>query len=539
MQESTLVKPTQESDAPYAVEMRDISKIWPGVIANDRANLTVRQGEIHALMGENGAGKSTLMNILYGLIHPDGGKIFVKGQEVSIHGPRDAMRLGIGMVHQHFMLIPPLTVAENIILGREPGGLGGTLSLQQARTEVKSLGEQYGLPINPDAKIKDLSVGLQQRVEILKVLARGADILIMDEPTGVLTPQETDELFSVLRSLVKQGKTIIFITHKLREVLELTDNITVLRRGKNVGNLATSKTDRREIARMMVGRDVLLQVVKEPAQPGAPILQLKDLCAKSDLGLEVLHNINLEVRSGEILGIAGVEGNGQSELVEVISGMRKCTTGEVTITPINDGKPGQTVNLTNMNASDERAMGLAHIPEDRRESGLVLSESIADNMILGRQRWPEFAWKCFALSLRKIGSVARKLAADFDVRTPSVEIPVKALSGGNQQKVIIARELSCNPQALIASQPTRGVDIGAIEFIHRRLIEQRDAGKAVLLVSAELDEIRSLSDRVAVMYEGRIVDIVSPDTSDEEMGVLMTGGAHHDETTQGPEPVRE
>lgn len=529
MQESTLVQPVGERNAPYAVEMREISKAWPGVIANDHVTLQVRQGEIHALMGENGAGKSTLMNILYGLIHPDSGEILINGKPVSIHGPRDAIRLGIGMVHQHFMLIPPLTVTENIILGREPGGVAGTLNLKQARAELKRLSDQYSLPIDPDAKIKDLSVGLQQRVEILKVLARGADILIMDEPTGVLTPQETDELFGVLRGLVKQGKTIIFITHKLREVLELTDNITVLRRGKNAGNLVTRDTNRREIARMMVGRDVLLRVEKTPAQPGPVVLQAKDLCAKSDLGLDVLHDINLEVRSGEILGIAGVEGNGQSELIEVLSGMRMATSGQITITPVKDGKAGKTVDLTNMHADDERLMGLAHIPEDRRGSGLVLSESISDNIILGRQRWPEFAKGKFLLSLGKIRETARKLVTDFDVRTPSIDVPARALSGGNQQKVIIARELASNPEALIAAQPTRGVDIGAIEFIHRRLIEQRDAGKAVLLISAELDEIRSLSDRIAVMYEGRIVDIVGPETTEEELGVLMTGGHHHEE----------
>ncbi len=523
MQESTLVKPVEERPAPFAVEMRNICKAWPGVVANDHVNLQVRKGEIHALVGENGAGKSTLMNILYGLIHPDSGEILINGQQVHIGGPRAAMRLGIGMVHQHFMLIPPLTVAENIILGREPGGLGGSLDLKKARADIRALSDQYGLPINPDALIEDLSVGLQQRVEILKVLARGADILIMDEPTGVLTPQETNELFGVIRGLVTQGKTVIFITHKLREVLELTDNITVLRRGKNAGNLVTRETNQKEIARLMVGREVLLRVNKTPSKPGPVVLHAEDLHAQSDLGLEVLHGVSFEVRGGEILGIAGVEGNGQTELVEVLTGMRKISRGKVTITPVKDGKAGETVDMTDLDARDKRKMGLAHIPEDRRGSGLILPESIEDNSILGRQRWPQFSWNQVILLLQKIGEWARRLVADFDVRTPSTEVPVRALSGGNQQKVIIARELACNPEALIASQPTRGVDIGAIEFIHRRLIEQRDAGKAVLLISAELDEIRSLSDRIAVMYEGKIVDIVGPDATEEELGLLMTG----------------
>jgi simple sugar transport system ATP-binding protein len=524
MQESTLVRPVEERSSPFAVEMREIYKAWPGVIANDHVNLQVRKGEIHALVGENGAGKSTLMNILYGLIHPDSGEILINGQPAHINGPRDAMRLGIGMVHQHFMLIPPLTVAENIILGREPGGLAGGLNLKKARTDISALSEQYGLPIDPDARIEDLSVGLQQRVEILKVLARGADILIMDEPTGVLTPQETYELFGVIRGLVAQGKTVIFITHKLREVLDLTDNITVLRRGKNAGTLVTRETNQKEIARLMVGREVLLRVNKQPAEPGPVVLHVENVHANSDLGLEVLHGVSFDVRAGEILGIAGVEGNGQTELVEAVTGMRHLTSGTITIAKVRNGKQEVNTDITGLSAREKRKMGLAHIPEDRRGSGLVLPESIEDNSILGRQRWPEFSWSQMVLLLSKISSWAKRLVTDFDVRTPSIEVPVRALSGGNQQKVIIARELACNPEALVASQPTRGVDIGAIEFIHRRLIEQRDAGKAVLLISAELDEIRSLSDRIAVMYEGNIVDIVGPDATEEQLGILMTGG---------------
>src|SRR5437016_5602684 len=524
MQESTLTAPTEEQKTPYAVEMRNICKAWPGVVANDHVNLIVRRGEIHALVGENGAGKSTLMNILYGLIHPDSGEILINGQQVHISGPRDAIRLKIGMVHQHFMLIPPLTVAENIVLGHEPGSVASTYEAKKARVTILALSKQYGLPIDPDIRIEKLSVGLQQRVEILKILYRAADILIMDEPTGVLTPQETFELFGVLRGLVQQGKTIIFITHKLREVLELSDNITVLRRGKNAGELVTKETNQAEIARMMVGREVLLRVNKTPAHPGPIVLRVENLHALSDRELEALHGVSFDVRSGEILGVAGVEGNGQSELVEALTGMRKITSGKVSITQVKDGQSGGSRDLTTMDERQERILGLAQIPEDRRGSGLVLSDTIEDNTILGRQHWPQFSWKSFVLLLRSIGKWAKKLIADFDVRTTSVEATVHSLSGGNQQKLIIAREFAAEPMALIAAQPTRGVDIGAIEFIHRRLIEQRDAGKAILLISAELEEIRSHSDRIAVMYEGKIVDIVSPDATEEQLGIMMTGG---------------
>src|SRR6266513_4915455 len=348
MQESTLEAPTQEQSTPFAVEMRNITKAWPGVLANDQVNLKVRKGEIHALVGENGAGKTTLMNILYGLIHPDSGEIYINGQLAHIIGPRDAIRLKIGMVHQHFMLIPPLTVAENIVLGHEPGSLATVYEVKKARESILELSKQYGLPIDPDIRVEKLSVGLQQRVEILKILYRAADILIMDEPTGVLTPQETFELFDVLRGLVQQGKTIIFITHKLREVLALTDTITVLRRGKNAGELVTKETNQAEIARMMVGREVLLRVNKTPAHPGPVVLHVEDLHAQSDRGLEALHGVSFDVRSGEILGIAGVEGNGQSELVETLTGMRKITSGKVTITQVKDGRTGKTIDTTTM-----------------------------------------------------------------------------------------------------------------------------------------------------------------------------------------------
>src|SRR5438128_3630978 len=362
MQESTVVAPTKEREIPLAVEMRDICKAWPGVVANDHVNLAVRKGEIHALVGENGAGKTTLMNILYGLVHPDSGEIFINGQHVHIAGPRDAIRLKIGMVHQHFMLIPPLTVAENIVLGHEPGGVGSAYEIKEARELILNLSKQYGLPIDPDVRVEKLSVGLQQRVEILKVLYRAADILIMDEPTGVLTPQETFELFGVLRGLVKQGKTIIFITHKLREVLELSDNITVLRRGKNAGNLVTKETNQAEIARMMVGREVLLRVNKTPAHPGPVVLHVEDVHALSDRGLEVLHGVSFDVHAGEILGIAGVEGNGQSELAEALTGMRKITAGKMTLTQFKGGQLLGVEDITTMNAREERRAGLAHIP---------------------------------------------------------------------------------------------------------------------------------------------------------------------------------
>src|SRR6266568_2697124 len=476
MQESTMVAPTAERETPYAVEMRNICKAWPGVVANDHVNLTVRRGQIHALVGENGAGKSTLMNILYGLIHPDSGEILINGQQVHISGPRDAIRLKIGMVHQHFMLIPPLTVAENIVLGHEPGSLSSTYDARRARATILALSKQYGLPIDPDIRIEKLSVGLQQRVEILKILYRAADSLIMDEPTGVLTPQETFEFFGVLRGLVQQGKTIIFIKHKLREVLELTDTITVLRRGKNAGELVTKETNQAEIARMMVGREVLLRVNKTPAHPGPIVLHVENLHALSDRDLEVLHGVSFDVRAGEILGIAGVEGNGQSELVETLTGMLKITSGKVSITQVKEGKVVKTRDLTTLDAREEREFGLAHIPEDRRGSGLVLSDTIEDNTILGRQHWPQFSWKSFVLLLRSIAKWAKKLISDFDVRTTSVEATVHSLSGGNQQKLIIAREFAAEPMALIAAQPTRGVDI------------------------------------------------VSPDATEEQLGIMMTGG---------------
>ena len=507
-------------ESPYAVEMRHITKTWPGVVANADVSLSVRRGAIHALVGENGAGKTTLMNILYGLLRPDSGEIAINGKKAEIHGPRDAIALGIGMVHQHFMLIPVMTVGENIVLGREPvtgGDFYDTATVNQA---IRDLSARYGLQIDPNARTGDLPVGLQQRVEILKVLYRGADILIMDEPTGVLTPQESHELFRVLRGLVQQGKTIIFITHKLREVLEISDTVTVLRRGKVVGEMRTKDTTEEDIARMMVGREVLLRVDKQPAKPGPVVLRVEHLAVKSEQELPAVRDVSFELRSGEILGIAGVEGNGQSELIEALAGMRPPTSGRIYL---------HDRDVTDLGARAIRDASMAHIPEDRRGSGLILNYSIADNTILGRQRTPAFARRGFVLRLSAIVDWARRLIQEFDVRTPSEETLVRSLSGGNQQKVIVARELASQPAVLLASQPTRGVDIGAIEFIHRRLIAQRDAGAAILLVSAELEEIRSLSDRIAVIYEGRIVSIEPADTPEDRLGLLMTGGGRTEE----------
>jgi general nucleoside transport system ATP-binding protein len=510
------------SPAPFAVEMRHITKTWPGVVADDDVSLSVRKGEVLALVGENGAGKSTLMNILYGLLRPDTGEIFINGKQAQLHGPRDAIALGIGMVHQHFMLIPVLSVGENIVLGLEPVRPGDLYDRAEANKAIRELSERYGLEIDPNVRTGDLPVGLQQRVEILKVLYRGADILILDEPTAVLTPQETNDLFKVLRGLLQQGKTIIFITHKLREVLEISDRITVLRRGKVVGHLITRETNAEEIARMMVGREVMLRVEKKPATPGPVVLRVDHLTVKSERGLPAVRDLSFELHTGEILGIAGVEGNGQSELLEAVAGMRPVADGHIYL----NGR-----DVTELGARQVRDVGVGHIPEDRRSSGLILNYSIADNTIFGRQRKPAFSWRSIVLRLSAILEWARSIIKDFDVRPPAPEVLVRTLSGGNQQKVIIGRELLSKPTVLLASQPTRGVDIGAIEFIHSQLVAHRDAGAAILLVSAELDEIRSLSDRIAVMYEGRIVSIEPANAPEELLGLLMAGGGQQQEHT--------
>jgi simple sugar transport system ATP-binding protein len=503
--------------AEYAVDMRHITKKFPLVLANDDVNFIVQPGEIHALVGENGAGKSTLVNILYGLLRPDRGTIFINGQDVQLSDPGDAIRLGIGMVHQHFMLIPPFTVAENVILGQEPS-IGGMVDISRANEIVRELSEQYGLKVDPSAKVETLSVGIEQRIEIIKVLYRGAEILILDEPTAVLTPQEVDELFGIMGSLKEQNKTIIFITHKLQEVMAISDVVTVMRRGKVVGAVRVKDTSRQEIANMMVGRQVLFRVQRSQADPGVTVLTVKDLNALNNKNLPALGDISFTVRAGEVLGIAGVEGNGQSELVEVLTGLRQAQSGQVELN-------GQAI--TNLTPRMIRERGTCHIPEDRHRRGLVLDFSVSQNMVLGiHYRAPYVRHTLLdVINFAPIREKAQRLLQEFDIRPPDQDNPAGNLSGGNQQKVIVAREFDQNPKLLIAAQPTRGIDVGSIEFIHKRLLQARDEGKAVLLVSADLEEILSLSDRIAVMYEGQIVGILEPaEATEARIGMMMTGG---------------
>lgn len=503
--------------ADYAIEMRNIHKQFPLVLANDDVTFLVQKGEIHALVGENGAGKSTLMNILYGLLRPDKGAILVDGQPTHFTGPGDAIATGIGMVHQHFMLIPPLTVAENVVLGKEPSKRG-MLDVTQATHIVRTLSDQYGLKVDPTAKVEALSVGIQQRIEIIKVLYRGAEILILDEPTAVLTPQEVDELFTILRSLKRQGKTIIFITHKLQEVMAISDMVTVMRRGKMVGSIPTKDTSKAEIATMMVGREVLFRVERKKATPQDEVLKIDNLHALNNKHLPALRGVSFSVRQGEILGIAGVEGNGQTELVEVLTGLRKAEQGTVQMVG---------TAITNYAPRSIREHGVAHIPEDRHRRGLVLDYTIGQNMVLGIHYRPPFVKRLGldVINFAPIKEKANRLIQEFDVRPPDQNNAAGNLSGGNQQKVIVAREFDQNPQLLIAAQPTRGIDVGSIEFIHQRLVQARDANKAVLLISADLEEILSLSDRIAVIYEGQIVGIISPEEATEErLGLMMTGG---------------
>ena len=480
------------------LELRGITKRFPGVLANDHIDLTLEEGEIHALLGENGAGKSTLMNILYGLYSQDEGEIYIRGKQSNITGPTDAIRQGIGMVHQHFMLVPVLTVTENVMLGQEPTR-GLVLDRKRVADRIRQISEQHGLKVDPGAKVEDLSVGVRQRVEIIKVLYRNADILILDEPTAVLTPQEADDLFEILRSLRAQGVSIIFISHKLREVLDLADRVTVLRRGAVVGEAKTSDANQAMLAEMMVGRPVALTVSKEPAKPGEPVLAVEDLKVLDDRLQLVVNGISFEVHTGEIVGVAGVQGNGQTELVEALTGLRPVQAGRVAI----DGK-----DLTNATPRQIIEAGTAHIPEDRQEDGLVLSFSVCDNMVLNTYYRAPFANNT-VMDHQAILKRGIELIFEFDCRTPGPDVPVGNLSGGNQQKVIVARELSRPIRLLIAAQPTRGLDVGSIEYIHERLIEKRDTGVAVLLVSAELDEIMGLSDRIAVMYKGKFTAIVN------------------------------
>lgn len=497
-----------------ALEMKNITKRFPLVVANDKVNFTVYKGEIHALVGENGAGKSTLMSILYGLYQADSGEIFINGEKVNITNPNVAINLKIGMVHQHFMLVPPLTVTENIILGMEPIKNNIFIDMEDATKRVEELSKSMGFKIDSKAKIEDISVGIQQRVEIIKVLYRGADILIMDEPTAVLTPQEVEELFGILNSLKKQGKTIIFITHKLNEVKAISDRITVMRDGKVVGVKNTKDTNQEEIANMMVGRKVLLQVDKKEHKFGKTVLKVNKLNALNSKKLPALKEVSFEIREGEILGIAGVEGNGQTELVEVITGLRPALSGKIFL---------YDKEITDYSPRNIREQKIAHIPEDRRQRGIISDFTVSENLILGSHYLPPFN-KGLSLNISEINSHADKLIEEYDIRPSDSYNLLKSLSGGNQQKVIVARELFGEPRLLVAAQPTRGLDVGSIEFVHSQILKERDKGKAILLISADLDEILSLSDRIAVIYEGEIVDVLDPKkTEEKEIGLLMTG----------------
>ena len=494
--------------------MRGITKQFPGVLANDHVNFDLRKGEVHALLGENGAGKSTLMNILYGLYRADEGEIRMNGKPVTFGSAKDAIDRGIGMVHQHFMLIPVMTVAENIVLEIEPRKAGVLLDYDAAVERVRDISTRFGLAVNPTAKVENISVGQQQRVEILKALYRGAEILILDEPTAVLTPQEAGELFSIIKSLQADGTSIIFISHKLNEVLEIADRITVLRRGKQIDTVPRQGATEEGLARMMVGREVLLRVEKRPSEPGDKLLELHNVSVNDDRGLPAVRDVSFDVHAGEIVGLAGVEGNGQSELIETITGLRAADSGEVVV-------GGRTI--THPTARKMLDAGVGHIPEDRQRRGLVLEFTIAENIALhDYNRPPTSKWGW--LFPRRLLQRAASLIREFDVRGGGPRTVGGALSGGNQQKVVAAREIARDPSVLVAAQPTRGLDVGAIEYLHRRLVEERDEGRAILLVSLELDEILSLSDRILVMYEGRIVGEHARDTTEEEIGLEMLGG---------------
>lgn len=502
------------SERPVVLEMSHIRKEFPGVLANDDVSLDLLEGEVHALLGENGAGKSTLMNILYGLYHPDEGEIRINGKRVRLGSPRAAIDAGVGMVHQHFMLIPVMTVTENIVLASEPVRDGLFLDYATAEEQVREISERFGLAVDPRAKIANITVGQQQRVEILKALYRNADILVLDEPTAVLTPQEARELFDIVRSLTAQGKSIIFISHKLNEVLEIAERISVLRRGRLVQTLPAGGATESSLARLMVGRDVLLRVEKGHSSPAAPLLEVNGLTVIDDRGIDKVRNVSFQVRAGEIVGIAGVDGNGQTELIDALTGLRKAAAGSVTVagTDVSGASPREVLDT-----------GLGHVPEDRQRRGLVLEFSIAENIALHDYRRPPASKHGWLFPARLVER-AQKLIDAFDVRGGGPRTRAGALSGGNQQKVILAREIERDPKALVAAQPTRGLDVGAIEFVHRRLVEERDEGRAILLVSLELEEVLSLSDRILVMYEGRIVGEFPPSAGEEELGIAMTGG---------------
>ena len=495
------------------VELRGITKRFPGVVANDRVDFDVARGEVHALLGENGAGKSTLVNVLYGLYHPDEGEILLDGKPVRINSPHDAIERGIGMVHQHFMLVPVMTVAENVVLATEPTR-GPFLDMREAEKRVREVARALDFRIDPHARVETISVGQQQRVEILKALYRRAEILILDEPTAVLTPQEADELFEIVRTLAREGHAVVFITHKLHEVLAIADRITVLRRGKKVDTVPREGATEEGLARMMVGRDVVLSVEKGPAQPGKALLQVENLVVRDERGLEAVGGVSFEVRAGEIVGIAGVDGNGQSELIDALTGLRRPESGRIVVA----GK-----DVTRASPRSALDAGVGHIPEDRQRRGLVLDFTLAENIALHDYAKPpasRFGW----LYPRRLVERAGGLLAEFDVRGGEAETLASSLSGGNQQKLVLAREISRDPRVLVAAQPTRGPDVGAIEFVHNRLVKERDEGRAILLVSFELDEILSLSDRILVLYEGAVVGEYAPDVSEQELGIAMTGG---------------
>ncbi len=506
------------------LDVRGVSKTFGSVRANTDITVHVDRGEVVALLGENGAGKSTLVKAIFGLLRPDSGTIAVTGSDRPITGPADAIARGIGMVHQHFQLVPVMTVAENIVLGHEPVR-AGRVDLRAARERVRQLSSRYGLAVDPDARVEDLPVGAQQRVEILKALSRDVDLLILDEPTAVLTPQETDELLRVMRELADDGTSILFITHKLREVLVAADRAYVLRAGAVAGEVRAADTDQAQLARLMVGRDVVLRVEKPEAEPGAVVLDVADLAVDDDRGVPAVRGLSLRVRAGEILGVAGVEGNGQRELVEAVAGMRPVSAGTIRLEAPAEAEPeaGRPADLTRLGPGGVHAAGVGHIPEDREKHGLVGGQSIADNLVLNRFAEPRFA-RHGVRDRAAVAANATALRTDYDIRSAGIRATAGSLSGGNKQKVVVARELSAQPRLLVAAQPTRGVDVGSIEFIHRQIVAARDGGAAVLLVSAELDEVLSLSDRIVVLHEGRIVAEVAPDVDRAEIGRLMAGG---------------
>src|SRR6187200_483321 len=502
-----------------ALELRGITKRFPGgVVANDGVDFDLRRGEIHALLGENGAGKSTLMNVLYGLYRPDAGEMRVDGHRVEITTPSQAIDLGIGMVHQHFMLVPVMTVAENIVLANEPRR-GALFDARAASARVRELSERYGLAVDPDATVEDITVGMQQRVEILRALYRGARILVLDEPTAVLTAQEARELFEILESLKADGAAIVFISHKLGEVLEIADRITVLRRGRKIDTVPADDATESSLARLMVGREVLMRVEKTPAKPAEPMLELRELHVRDDRDLEAVAGVSLEVCAGEIVALAGVDGNGQAELVDAVTGLRPVASGQVMV----GGR-----DVTGAGARETVRCGVSHIAEDRQRRGLVLDFTLAENLALREYNTPRMS-RYGMLRLGRIRDRAKALIKEYDVRGGGPASLATSLSGGNQQKCVIAREIACNPRVLVAAQPTRGLDVGAIEFVHRRLVSERDAGRGILLVSLEFEEVRSLADRIVVIYEGQIVGEFPPDVSEEELGIAMTGGGRQRE----------